>query len=73
MLLEFEIKEYSQKSKLFLHFDDEKTLHLWDLAIFINYKIISSLNKNRLFEKDSQTISRSENFRMPVSEADAED
>jgi len=54
MLLEFENTEESKKSKLFLQFENEKALHLWDLAIFINYKIISSLNKNRLFDKENE-------------------
>ena len=46
---------------LFIKFNNEEELHEWDLALFINFKIIDSLKKDKLF----QTHQRRSRSRSP--------
>ena len=48
MLLVF-VDDANIKANLFIQFDDEEELNKWDLGLYINFKIISSLHKEKLF------------------------
>jgi hypothetical protein len=42
----------------FIKFDQPEHLHRWDLAIFTNYHIVTSLNEPRLFEAHFRRLNR---------------
>ena len=52
MLLVFKEEEEINKVNLFIQFDDAEELDKWDLGIYINVKIISSLTKTKRFKSE---------------------
>ena len=51
ILLEFFHDELDEIQSLFIRFKDKETHHWWDLGIYINYKINSSLEEENLFQQ----------------------
>ena len=51
ILLEFFNDELDEIQSLFIRFKDKETHHWWDLGIYINYKINSSLEEEKLFQQ----------------------
>jgi hypothetical protein len=43
---------------LFIEFDDIETMHIWDLGIYINFKIVVNLNACQIFIEEEEEEGR---------------